>query len=431
MESTLIRPSCDEPKQPREGLSADREEAAILRRMLEEQSVALREAIHRADESFAVLAHELRNPLAAIASAAALLADEDAGERATAAAIITRQTGHLTRLIEEILDVSRFKKGKVCLRKELLDLAAVLDGAVESSRPVIDQHGHEFVADYPRQSLFLEADAGRLRQMIVNLLANAAQNTPPGGHVSLCASREGNEIVLRVKDDGVGISPVHLVGVFKIFTQGERALARTHGGLGLGLAIVRAVTELHGGAVSAASDGLGRGSEFTVRLPAAEAPVLALAPLSHPAIPSAMDLSETRILVVDDHRDCALALARLLQRRGYQTDVAQDGFSAINTASAFHPDVVLLDGDLPGLNGREVARRLRQDPAHRHCLLITISGYEEKLEPSDEAGSDHYLPKPVDVEKLLHFITDYLGKSAREIPAGKVQFNDGVRVSAC
>jgi len=392
----------------------DREEIVMLRRRLEEQTIALREANHRADESFAVLAHELRNPLAAVASAAALLGDEDAEERANASAIITRQVGHLTRLIEEILDVSRFKNGKIHLRKESLDLATVLDSAIETIRPAIDGHGHQLVTDYPRHCLFLEGDAGRLRQIIVNLLANAAQHTPPGGHLALRASHEDGEIVVRVRDDGAGIPPENLVGIFKIFAQGERSLAQANGGLGLGLAIVQALAELHGGSVSASSVGAAPGSEFTVRLPAARPPATrALAPRELPANVPAAELPGARILVVDDHRDCAVALARLLQRRGYRVEIAQDGLSALHTASAFQPKVVLLDSDLPGLNGREVAARLRHDPAHRHCLLIAISGYEVKHEPFAEAGSDHHLLKPVDLEILLGLIADFLNRSTR------------------
>ncbi len=408
-----------------------------------EAEAALREADRRKDEFLAMLAHELRNPLAAANNALALFEQsQDMADQQWAREVAQRQIGQLTHLVDDLLDVSRITSGKIRLRTALLDAAAVLDHAVQSVRPLVASRGHELSVAFPRDgSLAVKADAARLEQIVVNLLTNAAKYTENGGLISLEARRERtapppppssfsssssssfpagealeagvneededgekdeerDELVITVRDSGLGIAPEKLPQMFDLFAQGERSIARSEGGLGLGLTIVKKLAELHGGTIAARSAGLGHGSEFTVRLPAqaaspdAQSPEAAQPPESLPR--------GARVLVVDDNLDTARGMSRLLKLSGYTVETAHDGPGAIALARRFHPEVMLLDIGLPGIDGYGVASTLRGDPWCAGAVIIAVSGYgqDEDRRRSQEAGFNHHLVKPVDYEEL-------------------------------
>jgi len=383
---------------------------------------ALREADHRKDEFLAMLGHELRNPLSALHNAARLARQPGTTPERLAwtGEVIADQVRHLTRLVDDLLDVSRITQGKIRLRAEPLDLADVLARAVEAARPSIEEKGHALALAVGPGPLPAEADPTRLEQVFVNLLANAAKYTDPGGKITLAAAREGDDLVVRVGDDGVGIGPEMLPRVFDLFAQVERSLDRSQGGLGIGLTIARRLVELHGGSIEAASDGPGRGSEFAVRLPAladrpaprADAPAQAQPP-SAPAGAS--------VLVVDDNLPSADALAGLLRLSGYRAQAVHDGREAIAEAQRLRPDVVLLDIGLPGLDGYQVAEQLRRVPGMESATIIAITGYGEDhaRRRSREVGFDHHLVKPVDYDNLLALLARE--RSARDDAAGSRQ----------
>jgi CheY-like chemotaxis protein/anti-sigma regulatory factor (Ser/Thr protein kinase) len=288
------------------------------------------------------------------------------------------------------------------VRKQLIDAYPVINHAIESVRPQIDDRKHHLEAAISPRILRLEADPVRLEQVLVNLLTNAAKYTPAGGRIELSAEHAGDQIIFRVTDTGMGIAPETLPRIFDLFAQGERTLARSEGGLGVGLTIVKKVVELHGGSVSARSEGPNRGSEFVVRLPAAEGPSVAE---SVPATPTARKQG-SRILVVDDNKDLARALARLLTLLGHEVEVAHDGPEGIEAARTSRPEVILLDIGLPNLDGYFVARALRHEVGLTDALIIAISGYgqEEDRRRSREAGIDHHLTKPVDLKTIAELI---------------------------
>jgi PAS domain S-box-containing protein len=371
------------------------------RRRIEQE---LRDADRRKDEFLAMLAHELRNPLAPIRNALGMLglADDDPATRRWAGEVIDRQVRHLTSLVDDLLDVARTAQGQVALPRTPVAVAALVGSAVESSRPLIDARRHHLAVDLPAEVLHVEGDATRLAQVVLNLLNNAAKYTPEGGHIRLSVAAEDGAVVLRVADDGEGIAPELLPRVFDLFTQASRTPDRTQGGLGIGLTLVRRLVELHGGTVAARSAGPGRGAEFLVRLPrlATAPPAADTLPLA-PAVPST-PAHARRVLVVDDNRDTADTLGRLLRRLGHAVAVAYDGPDALGTVAAFGPDLVLLDIGLPGLDGYEVARRLRGDPALDGVSLIALTGYggESDRRKGVEAGFDDHLVKPVEIEQL-------------------------------
>jgi CheY-like chemotaxis protein/two-component sensor histidine kinase len=312
----------------------------------------------------------------------------------------------MNRLVDDLLDVARIARGKIELQKEVVELTTVVARAVETSRPLIDARKHDLTVSLPAEPVRLEADPARLAQVLINLLNNAAKYTEEGGRIWLTAERERCGVTLRVRDTGVGIPPEVLPHVFGLFTQEERSLARSQGGLGIGLSLVRGLVEMHGGSVEATSPGVGRGSEFTVRLPAlpealgAEAngkPVGAGAPAGR--------TSSQRILVVDDNRDSAESLAMLLQVQGHEVQTAHDGLAALETARAFRPDIVLLDIGLPRMDGHEVARRLRREEG-RQAVLVALTGYgtDEDHRRSQEAGFDYHLVKPVELDALYQLL---------------------------
>ncbi|RYD76705.1 MAG: PAS domain S-box protein, partial [Verrucomicrobiaceae bacterium] len=371
---------------------------------------ALREADRRKDQFLAMLGHELRNPLAAIRNALEVgLKSEES--HPWALEVIERQSGRLSRLVDALLDTSRIARGKIELQREPLDLATVLDHAVETVQPLIDEKKHTLHQEYNRSrgALRMSGDPMRLEQVIANLLTNAIKYTPPGGEIWLTARRESGDpadssatagigssetresdtIVVRIRDTGVGILPEYIPVMFEIFTQTERELARSEGGLGLGLSIVRHLVEMHGGTVGGHSEGLGKGSEFIVRLPIGkETPSFAGTPVEeNPSLKENVASPETesagtngakRVLVVDDNEDAAWGLWKLVKRWGYTVDLAFDGEAGLEKVRAFRPDVVLLDIGLPGRNGYEVAREIHAQERFRSTRLIAITGYNQE-----------------------------------------------------
>ncbi len=380
----------------------------------------LREVDRHKSEFLAMLGHELRNPLAAIRNAL-VLCQVDGETFEWAKGVVDRQSAQLARLVDDLMDVSRITQGKVELRRERVEICDAVRQAVEATRSLIAQRGHELSVECPPHQLWVEADPARLQQIVGNLLSNAAKYTEPGGKISVTAtmndvSEPSRKITVTVRDNGVGIPSEKLPQMFEIFTQAERSLDRAEGGLGLGLTIVKKLTEMHGGTVSAWSAGLGKGSTFSIHLPAAAAPAAnELAAVGEPrhaatassaAPPRQTVFKEQRILVVDDNVDAAEALCRLLRRTGCKLEIALDGLSALDRAQEFHPTAVLLDIGLPGMDGYEVARRLRAEEHEKHTLLVAITGYgqEEDLRRSREAGFDRHLVKPVDINEIKQLL---------------------------
>jgi PAS domain S-box-containing protein len=374
----------------------------VTERKLSEE--ALRDADRRKDEFLAMLAHELRNPLSAISNAVQLAKRDDCqvGQDWNQE-VLERQVRHLARLIDDLLDVSRVSRGKIELRWQTLDLVAVLRAAVETVRPVIEERKHRLDVALPAVVLPVRGDPTRLEQIAVNLLTNAAKYTASGGRIWLSVGREGKTVFFTVRDSGVGIPPGQISRMFELFAQGDRSLARSEGGLGIGLTLVRSLAEMHGGGVSARSDGPGLGSQFRVWLPLTSG--RAEREAQKPTPPPREGVR--RILVVDDNHDTARGMCRLLRLLGHEVCSAPDGPSAIEAANAFWPEYVLLDIGLPAMDGYQVARRLRED-GHGEAVIIAVSGYgqDEDRRRSREAGIDHHLVKPVDHTALLQLIGD-------------------------
>jgi PAS domain S-box-containing protein len=361
------------------------------------------EAANRAkDEFLAMLGHELRNPLSPILTALQLmrLRGTVGGERERT--VIERQVAHLTRLVDDLLDVSRIARGKVQLKEELFELAEVVAKAVEMTSPLLEERSHILDLDVPRSGLSVRGDATRLSQVVSNLLTNAAKYTQAGGHITVRATEEQGQVVLRVRDTGIGIAPDALPHIFDLFVQERQALDRSHGGLGLGLTIVRNLVEHHGGTVSASSDGRGAGSEFVVRLPKAAVAQQSLSPHlanAKAGIPLRASAQALRVLVVDDNADAAEMLAAALTAKGYHTRVAHDGPAALLAAAKFRPAVAFLDLGLPVMDGYELATRLRELPDLCSMRLIAVTGYgqESDRRKTEQAGFHHHLVKPVDL----------------------------------
>jgi signal transduction histidine kinase/DNA-binding response OmpR family regulator len=359
----------------------------------------------RKNEFLAMLAHELRNPLAPVWSAVEVLRLKGTAdpELNWARDVIDRQVRHLVRLVDDLLDVSRITRGKIKLYPEVLDVAGVVASAVETSRPLVEAHAHLLAVSLPEGPLRVHADPARLTQVLTNLLNNAAKYTPDGGQIWLSAAPDGGEAVFRVRDTGAGIPRDMLSKVFDLFTQVDRSLDRSEGGLGIGLTLVRRLVELHGGRVAAFSEGPGRGSEFVVRLPLLSSESGPSTVAGGGAAPGADSIkAPCRVLVVDDNTSAADGLAVLLRLSGHEVQLAHDGETALEAAGTFRPDVILLDIGLPGVDGYEVARRLRAQPASREVMLVAISGYgqDDDLERSRQAGFDHHFIKPVDFSTL-------------------------------
>jgi PAS domain S-box-containing protein len=369
---------------------------------------ALRDADRRKDEFLAMLAHELRNPLAPIRNAVEILKHLGINEPKVkwSGEVINRQVEHLTRLVDDLLDVSRITRGKIELRKEMTDLMVVIGRALEASRPLIDARRQNLVLELPPESLRVEGDVTRLAQVISNLLNNASKYSDEGGHLQFSATRAEEEVILSVRDDGMGIAAETLPHVFELFTQADRSLDRAQGGLGIGLTLVKRIVEMHGGKVEALSDGPGKGSEFIVRLPVVVAVHESSKTAPNATGPSKSTKSHCRILVVDDNLDSAQSMALLLELEGHEVQMALDGPQALERAQTFRPQVIVLDIGLPGLNGYEVARQVRSDPEMKQTVLIALTGYgrAEDRARSKEAGFDHHLTKPVNHDLLSSLI---------------------------
>ncbi len=370
-----------------------------------EMEAALREADRRKDEFLATLAHELRNPLAPIRNALSLMrySGGSGADFEAARSMAERQVIHLTRLVDDLMDIARISRGKIELRKEPLELAPIVRRAVEALQFMIEGRGHALSVSLPSEPIRLEADPTRLEQVLFNILLNAAKYTEPGGRIRLEGRRVEGEVVIRVRDTGIGIEPEMLPRIFEMFTQVDHRSTRSQGGLGIGLGLIKSLVELHGGTITADSDGPGTGSEFVVRLPALpagwETPAVAA-----PGFGTTPALGPPRrILVVDDNADAALSLAKLLRRLyGQEVRVAHDGPEALDIAEEFRPEVVLLDLAMPAMDGYEVARRLRDRPALAGTMLVALTGWgqESDRQESREAGFDRHLVKPVDLEEI-------------------------------
>jgi len=380
---------------------------------LKQAEAALVEADRRKDEFLALLSHELRNPLAPILTAAQIM--QLRGDVATPyeREVIVRQAQHLVRLVDDLLDVSRLARGKVTLTKVPMELAAAVGKAVDATAPLLEQRRHRLNLSVAARGLSIEADEMRLTQVIGNLLTNAALYTEPNGRIDVTGTREGKEVVLRVRDNGAGIDPALLPRLFEMFVQDARGSDRTQGGLGLGLSLVRTLTALHGGTVSAHSAGVGQGSEFTLRLPASAPPYeLADVPVRRTREISAG--CGRRILVVDDNRDAASTIGRFLSEVGYEVQLASDASQALSAALVVRPHVAVIDIGLPVMDGYTLGRELRARMGGAAPDLIALTGYgqEQDQRRSAEAGFAAHLVKPVDAEQLTRLVDALVGKTS-------------------
>jgi signal transduction histidine kinase/ActR/RegA family two-component response regulator len=370
----------------------------------EQQARERAEAASRAkDEFMAMLGHELRNPLSPILTSLHLMDLRDSKESSKEREVIRRQVSHMTRLVDDLLDVSRIASGRIELRRRSMEMSELIKRALELVTPLLEQRRHTVTVEVPARGLSCDVDPERMVQVLANLLTNSAKYTSPGGHVAIRAARdEQARIVTTVTDDGAGISPELLPSVFELFVQGARTLERSQGGLGLGLSLVKSLVELHGGSVAAESEGLGRGSEFRVVLPGVDAPT----PDSHPPAPARRptpNREPRRILLVDDNRDAADSMAQALSEEGHDVRVAYDGPSALGLAKELKPQLAFLDLGLPVMDGYELARRLRAEGQTPELKLVAVTGYGQRAdrERSRDAGFDEHLVKPVSVEDLM------------------------------
>jgi signal transduction histidine kinase len=361
------------------------------------------EATRAKHEFLAMLGHELRNPLSPIVTALQLMKLGGADSTERARTIIERQVNHLMRLVDDLLDVSRIARGRVELKTEILEMSDIVAKAIEIASPMLEQHNHVLTVSVPRRGLQVDGDPTRLSQVVSNLLTNAAKYTPPGGRIEVRADHVDDEIVLRVRDTGIGIPPHMLPRVFDLFAQERQAIDRSQGGLGIGLTIVRNLVERHGGRVSADSDGPGCGSEFTVRLPRVKH-TNADAGNTDIDVPAVDPISGggARVLVVDDNQDGAEMLAAALDLKGFETRLAYDASTALRVAAEFQPAVAFLDIGLPVMDGYELASHLREIPGLATVRLIAVTGYgqEPDRQRTRDAGFDHHLIKPVDITAL-------------------------------
>jgi PAS domain S-box-containing protein len=387
---------------------------------------ALAEANRRKDEFLAMLAHELRNPLAPIRNAVQILRvqESSAHDLTWARDIIDRNVSQMVRLVDDLLDVSRITRGEIRLQRSPTELADVVELAAEISRPLIDSRGHTLSVTIPETPIRVDGDGTRLAQVVANLLNNAAKYTDEGGQIWLSLEQEDGDALLRVRDTGVGLPPEKLEEIFELFTQVDRSSDRSQGGLGIGLTLVRRLVEMHGGRVEARSEGLGRGSEFLVRIPLLAEPSAAAHPEEKPAAEPAGGPA-LRVLVVDDNVDAANTLAMLLEINGHRVYTAHDGPAAIESSRAHKPDVMLLDIGLPGMDGYEVARRLRALPELSGAVLVALTGYgqDEDRRRSAAAGFDHHLVKPVDPQTLIDVLSrcTSCGIDGAKISSGKLE----------
>jgi signal transduction histidine kinase/ActR/RegA family two-component response regulator len=378
----------------------------------------LRDTDRRKDEFLATLAHELRNPLAPIRNALHIMRlSRDATEVERARAMMQRQLGHMVRLIDDLLDVSRITRGKLELRKERVELAAIVRSALETVRPIIDAAGHALVVDLPAQPVYLDADPIRLAQVLSNLLGNAAKYMERGGRIALSAKARDGAVTLVVRDWGIGIPGNALPSIFDMFTQVDHSIGRSQGGLGIGLTLVKSLVEMHGGRVSARSDGIDQGSEFTVHLPAA--PGARPEPAEREDDEPAAAAISCRVLVADDNVDAAESLAAILRTMRHDVRTVRDGEAAIEEAEAFRPDVILLDIGMPKVDGYEAARRIRSAAWGKHVFIVALTGWgqdDDKRKAAD-AGFDRHFTKPFDPTKLGLLLAELSDGGAGNEPA--------------
>ncbi|HRY44795.1 MAG TPA: ATP-binding protein [Thermoanaerobaculia bacterium] len=386
----------------RRELAADAAATAAV----EKANAALRDADRRKDEFLASLAHELRNPLAAMRNSVELLDASEGGDdqkarerKGLARAVLRRQLAHLTRLVDDLLDLSRVASSRLVLKKEAVTLSEIIEAALETTRPALEARRHELSVASPRENVLVEGDPVRLAQVVSNLLSNAAKYSPPGGRIELAVAADEVEAIVRVTDDGIGLAPRDLERVFGLFEQGS-ARPVDDEGLGVGLALSRRLAQLHGGSLTATSAGPGHGSTFTLRIPRASAPEREAAPLA--TAPAPASTTACRVLLVEDNADGARSLAELLSLAGHEVHVASDGPSGLEAARRLLPDAVVLDVGLPGFDGYELARRLRAESSLAGVLLIALSGWagRDDRARSSDAGIDHHLVKPAGVARL-------------------------------
>jgi signal transduction histidine kinase/ActR/RegA family two-component response regulator len=409
----------------REIAERQRAEAALLNS--EAVGRKLAEADARKNEFLAMLGHELRNPLAPIRNAVKVMKQlgSDNPDLCWARDVVDHQVRQMAQLVDDLLEISRVTSGKVRLQKEAVDVATIVAFAIETSRPVLETDHHRLSIALPSNAVYVDADPLRMAQVLSNLLNNAAKYTKPGGQIRLAAASEGPDVVFRVRDNGIGIPPEMLSGIFDLFAQVDHSLDHSQGGLGLGLTLVRSLVEMHGGSVQAVSEGLSQGSEFIVRLPVLDITqvVQAEAPKATPETTTGRKEQSRaparRVLVVDDNVSSAQSLAMVLKLDGHEVQVTHDGGGALEAVPRFRPEVVLMDIGLPGMDGYEVARRLRQDAelAAGIALLVAVTGYaeDEARRRSREAGFDHHLVKPVDPDGVLALLASLaLGDETRE-----------------
>ena len=361
---------------------------------------ALQEADRRKDQFLAMLAHELRNPLAPIRNAVEIMRrSEDRQTHVRAREVIGRQAEHLARLVDDLLEMSRITQGKVVLQRKPVTLASLVEAAVEVARPFVDKSAQHLEVHLPAAPIWLDVDPVRISQVIGNVLHNATKFTPAGGRIAIAARHDADGVEIAITDDGMGIPKELLSSVFDLFSQADRSLDRAQGGLGIGLSLVKGLVEMHGGHVTAHSEGPGRGSRFSIRLPAS---VVVAAPAERPQRTHGAGAGSQRVLVVEDNPDAAEAMRMLLGEFGHEVASASNGLDAIELAKSFRPDAILLDIGLPGIDGYELARTLRTLEETRGARVIAVTGYGQPSdrERSSAAGFDHHLVKPVDPAKL-------------------------------
>ena len=383
--------------------------AKVTRDMTEKKRVeALESADRQTQEFLAVLAHELRNPLAPIANALTLLARKPTTDAAElwVRDVLGRQTAQLGRLVEDLLDVSRITRSALVLDRRPADVRPILRQAVDASRQWFEQRQQNFDLALPDERLVCDVDEVRLSQIVQNLLHNSAKYTPNGGRIGLSAARDGGEVVIRVRDNGIGMSPEMLASAFELFKQAQQGLDRSQGGLGVGLTLVQRLVRMHNGTVQARSEGPGRGAEFIVRLPLRPEPAI-VQPTAEGSTPQEGG-ARRRILVVDDNRDAAQALRLLLEGEGHEVRVAGDGPSGLAAAKEYRPDVALLDIGLPKMNGYELAKRMREEPSLQGTLLIAVTGYGQMHDRArgSASGFHHHLVKPVEFGALRRLLRE-------------------------
>jgi signal transduction histidine kinase/ActR/RegA family two-component response regulator len=401
----LISLLCESLHGTRRRLEAEQENLRQSAELQRDMRETLAESDRRKDEFLATLAHELRNPLAPVRNAIHILRARlpPTPELQWARDVIDRQVTQMARLIDDLMDVSRITRGTFELRRETVTLVEVIRLAVETSRPSIDASGHELVVRVPADPINLDADVIRLAQVFANLLNNAAKYTGPGGRIAVTAEREADMVSVAVQDSGIGIPSDMLAHVFEPFTQLDRSLERSRGGLGIGLALAKRLVEMHGGMIEAHSAGTGQGSRFVVRLPVSVQQSAPQAEVEAAPVPAR---GRKRVLVADDNNDSATSLSILLNDAGYDVRTAGDGMQALETAAQFRPDIVLLDIGMPKLNGYEVARHFRRQPWGRNMLLIAVTGWggADHRQQTAQAGFDHHLTKPVDPAELTRLL---------------------------